>query len=55
MIYYWETELRNGRIVAKNDREALRKLLTKSHLLCIYKESDTKDGRPYLIVWERKQ
>lgn len=55
MIYYWESELDNGQIVSENDEEAIKQLRHKSDLLCIYKESDTKDGTPFLLIWEKSK
>ena len=55
VIYYWESELDNGQIVSENDYEAIKQLRHKSDLLGIYKESDTKDGTPFLLIWEKSK
>lgn len=41
------------KFLAENDKEALK--LKRSQDELIYKESNTPDGRPFIIVWEKKQ
>lgn len=54
MIYFWETEKDSGLIFAQNDEEAIKKFRKyESKLLCLYKQSNTKDGTPFQIVWEQ--
>jgi len=59
-FYYWETENFTGAFVCYSDSEAMnhmRELLhSKPHmlpLLCVYKENDTQDGTPFIMVWEK--
>lgn len=51
-IYYWEGNgPTSGIFQAANDDEALQKI-SKQKLLCLYKESNTPDGTPFIMVWE---
>jgi len=53
MIYYYELSGGNGRIDAENDVAAVASLTQRyPNLLCIYKESDTEDGTPFIMVYE---
>jgi hypothetical protein len=66
MIYYYElheeTQVRNaqnkghGEIQAENDAAAVAHLLQQfeRELLCVYKENDTKDGTPFIIIYENQ-
>ncbi len=49
IIYY--TEYPKGQFQAFNDNEALSKTNSK----VVYKESDTKNGTPFIIVRNTKQ
>jgi hypothetical protein len=52
MIYYYETTDSHGRLKAASDEEV--KLLASkiTNLVCLYKESDTPDGTPFIILLE---
>lgn len=50
MIYYWETENANGRLRASSDEEALDN--KPENCWVLYKESDTEDGLPFIILYE---
>lgn len=50
-IYYYETPNRHGRITAANDDEALAK--KPSNCIVLYKENDTEDGTPFIIIYEK--
>jgi len=57
-VYYYELkdDSLGGEFVAVTDAEARRRgLLTaekkKDTLLTIYRESDTKDGLPFIVIW----
>lgn len=52
--YYWEADgLASGRFQALNDAHALRLASERKDLLCLYKESDTADGLPFIILYEK--
>lgn len=52
--YYWEEDgPASGKFQASNDAEALQRVSKRSNLLCLYKESDTPDGTPFVMVFER--
>lgn len=53
-IYYYETDRRHGRFNAIDDKEAIDKLMYKNPMV-IYKESDTPDGTPFIIIYERSK
>ena len=52
-LYYWETENSHGQYRAENDEKALEKMPKNCWIL--YKESDTKDGQPFIILYEYKE
>lgn len=47
-IYY--TEYPTGKFLARNDREAL----IKNNAKVIYKESESKNGTPFVMIRETK-
>ena len=51
--YYYEyrDDMKSGTVQANTDEEALA-LVRDKNLLVLYKESDSIDGRPYIIVKE---
>jgi hypothetical protein len=52
MIYYYELKNGSGKINAKNDIVAITSITQRfQDLLCIYKESDTEDGTPFIIIY----
>ena len=58
--YYYETDSRvswggHGSFQAENDQLALDVFPSKEKLLVLYKEADTPDGTPFIIIWERKR
>lgn len=53
--YYWEGPVDSpdcGRFGAKNDAEALAKMPKDS--ICLYRESNTKDGLPFVFLYDHK-
>jgi len=50
-IYYYELEDGNGEFEAASDHEAILK--RSLDCLCVYRESNTLNGTPFVIVWER--
>ena len=54
--YYWENQVgfspEHGIIKAENDQEAITKLPQSA--LCMYKESDSEYGLPFIMVHERE-
>ena len=53
-MYYWESDERSGQSRFESDAHAIKGLATIQNLLIIYKEADTQDGTPFVIVWERQ-
>lgn len=53
MLYYYETEFSDGHCRFKDDQTAIEYLTSLPSLVCIYKESDTEDGIPFIMVWEK--
>lgn len=54
ILYYYERRTKNGRLLALDDAIVKRVLINKyPDLLCIYRESDTQNGQPFIMVWER--
>ena len=54
--YYWESELGEGSQVYSGDQEAEIKLLRAiPNLWLVYKESDTDNGMPFIIVYESER
>ena len=54
--YYFELNgFGHGERNFANDQEAKAYLLEKQQydLVCIYKESDSPDGLPFIMVWEK--
>ena len=51
-IYCWETMTGSGSFPADSDEEALERV-PKDYLI-VYKEDDTTDGLPFIIVGEVK-
>ena len=49
---YKEPPERFGSFSAKSDKDAKGKMPKGADIL--YKESDTPDGTPFIIIWERK-
>lgn len=49
-LYYYERPYGNGSFEADNDEEAIKSMPRDT--LILYKESDTKDGMPFIIVYE---
>jgi hypothetical protein len=56
-IYYWESDFRYGEFKAESDQKAIEKAFKKMYggdqLLVVYKESETDDGTPFIVVWEK--
>lgn len=52
VVYYWETINSSGQFRAGSDQEALKKM--PSDCLALYRESDTEDGLPFIMVHEFK-
>ena len=53
ILYYYEASCGHGRLRAKSDTEALKNMPSGTTIL--YKESDTPDGTPFIVIWvERK-
>ncbi len=52
--YYWEGRSlgRHGLFQAKTDEEAIQRV--PSDCILLYKESDTADGTPFIVVLENK-
>ena len=51
--YYWESDRSNGTFLAENDIEAKKrkaKLQKTKNILIVYRESDTKDGLPFVEI-----
>jgi hypothetical protein len=59
--YYWETDRssRGGQFEAENDQQAIARMQRimnarlNDTLLCLYKESDTANGRPFIVVLDK--
>jgi len=55
--YYYETKKRGHQCFNfKSDQEAIKSITKKygKELEIIYKESPTKDGTPFIVIWEQK-
>ncbi|MCK9458254.1 MAG: hypothetical protein M0R80_01210 [Proteobacteria bacterium] len=50
--YYWEADSGSGQFRAKDDFEARRR--RRSDCIVLYKENDTPNGDPFIIVWDNK-
>jgi hypothetical protein len=57
MTYYYETDMSHGHSQFSNDEHAKNTLLYlfNKRLMVIYKESNTQNGLPFIIVYERKK
>jgi hypothetical protein len=53
ITYYWESEESFGNFVAENDEAAINNAFDIPKLMVIYKEFDSEDGTPFIIVWEQ--
>lgn len=53
--YYYECVSSHGEFLATSDDEAKRHVANWSTLECLYKESDTRDGLPFIILKETEQ
>jgi hypothetical protein len=53
-IYYYETFASHGEIKAVDDSAALKHLAEQFgvNLMCVYKESDTPDGTPFIMLYD---
>ena len=58
-IYYWESDYRYGQVKAERDEEGVKKAFQKvrvkdgDQMLVVYKESETDDGTPFIVLWEK--
>lgn len=50
--YYYETTKRNGYFQAESDEAALERVKDIANLLILYKESDTINGTPFIVLKE---
>lgn len=48
--YYWEADNSHGQYQADDDASAIE--VKPKGCITLYKESDTKDGTPFIIVWD---
>lgn len=53
--YYYETRNTSGSFVAENDKTAKEYVANIKNLLVLYKESDSNDGRPYIVVLDGEE
>lgn len=53
ITYYWEGPgTLHGRLKAVSDAQALR--MRPKHATLLYRESNTCDGRPFVVLFERE-
>lgn len=53
--YYWETPSRSGQIELDDDKQARKYCeMMGSSLICMYRESDSEDVTPFVMVWEKR-
>lgn len=53
MIYYYELPFFFGNFEAADDEEALVKM--PKGCMILYKESDTEDGTPFIVLYEQEE
>lgn len=54
--YYFETDNSSGKCKSSQPDEHIIKKMKETFgtaLMCVYKESDSKDGMPFIMLYER--
>lgn len=57
-MYYYEKDRGYGNFVAESDKDAFKYLyleMKSCNLIVLYRERNTQDGTPYVILAERKK
>jgi hypothetical protein len=53
ITYYWESEDDEGEFVASSDSEAF--LYRQPDWFFMYRESDTENGEPFVVLWDSRE